>query len=1045
MREMIKYATVAIHQNDQTQNIVGTGFMVGTKELFTCAHVVNAALGFNEDQFYQPTESVFVSFPLISTLEDQLYEAKVVVWNPIRSNELSDAAGLVLINPPQEIEFLVLLAAQSLSGHPFETFGFGSELGIWVEGVIRDTVKGGQIQVDAVNDFNAFIQPGFSGAPLWDKKMRGVVGMIVQVYNRINTAYIIPVHHLEELWADIKEQAEPRYLRNLMSNLRPLDGVQEYVELEMVANDPNRKSIFEPNFHIVGSPKLRELNETTTHHISDLLEEFPRMVIIGEPGAGKTTSLRRILYNLAEARLHDRANHPIPFFLELPRWTEEYETPEAFIRANWDLPDDPITLLFQGELVLLLDGLNEMGDRGSRNAQRLKKWLAPPQSESQSYPQRVIITCRKDDYDGQLVLGLPVAEALKMDVDQIEQFAYNYLGEDAYDFLDNIPNSTGDEISALYRLAQNPFTLRALIEIFQGSPTGDLPSNTGKLFQQLIHRLWQREENRSQGWVNHSEMENIFSRVAFNIIERGKGVEVPLSSVSASMNEGFLRTAQSANIIEVQDGNGSFRFYHQLMLEYFAAVYLKKWGYKEYIQEPQYSVYKENGRKPGKWDQVFIALTGISQDSERTVINLAEKDPSLATYCVLNGVQISNKTQNIVFAQLTKQIMPQNLFQKTIRLVFSTDETKARAKAAAYSLAQFGHVSVPYLQKIFLNTEIEKTVRQSALSALEIILDYYGDLVWKPIDITEEELEEYLVKIAGDANIANTLLTIGEHSNEDVEIREKAIDCIAKTGDHRVITNLLDMLEDEQQPEVVRTSCAFVAAQLDRLQSAPNLRRVMLDERGNLVELVEQCARSLLSIDSATPDLLTILHDSDLSTFERAGAAIALGFMHENRDEIATNLVQVIQDVSSSRQSYIKSFRYYFQSTKQLTGVAALYVGLTVFSGGFASIFFGGVGVSMFSYLWITIPDLRRKCVEALGRLEGEVAKNGLIEALEDESWNVRIGAKKELRQYPFNQDDDVHDALAAWKERRIGRFDAINQFLPDQINLRELMKNIID
>jgi hypothetical protein len=48
----------------------------------------------------------------------------------------------------------------------------------------------------------------------------------------------------------------------------------------------------------------------------------------------------------------------------------------------------------------------------------------------------------------------------------------------------------------LSHLARNPYLLAALIYIYQNGPDGDLPRNTGQLFQGLARALWVREQQK---------------------------------------------------------------------------------------------------------------------------------------------------------------------------------------------------------------------------------------------------------------------------------------------------------------------------------------------------------------------------------------------------------------------------------------------------------------------------------------------------------------------------------------------------------------------
>ena len=84
------------------------------------------------------------------------------------------------------------------------------------------------------------------------------------------------------------------------------------------------------------------------------------MVLLGEPGGGKTTTILKLAVNLLEtARQNPQA--PIPFLIELKRWTDPEQTLSAFIVSQLGkLGDHLEALLEKTRAALLLDGLNEL-------------------------------------------------------------------------------------------------------------------------------------------------------------------------------------------------------------------------------------------------------------------------------------------------------------------------------------------------------------------------------------------------------------------------------------------------------------------------------------------------------------------------------------------------------------------------------------------------------------------------------------------------------------------------------------------------------------
>jgi S1-C subfamily serine protease len=100
-----------------------------------------------------------------------------------------------------------------LWGHEFRAFGFptGFDNGVWASGRILDRDANDWLQVEDTKNTGYFVQPGFSGGPLWDEHEGAVVGMIVAADSRagVRVAFGLPVSALEAAWPILGQQALP--------------------------------------------------------------------------------------------------------------------------------------------------------------------------------------------------------------------------------------------------------------------------------------------------------------------------------------------------------------------------------------------------------------------------------------------------------------------------------------------------------------------------------------------------------------------------------------------------------------------------------------------------------------------------------------------------------------------------------------------------------------------------------------------------------------------------------------------------------------------
>jgi len=188
--------------------VVGTGFLVTGRHILTCAHVVTGALGMPGDaQVEKPGFSektrflVQLDFPLLAP--ESILTARVSHWQPA-----VDVAGLELITAPlAESKPVRLVTADDLWGHSFRALGFpaGYEQGVWASGVLRGRQADGWLQVEDTKQTGYLIAPGFSGGPVWDDVLGGVVGMIVaaDTDEKVKAAFLIPTDVLAETLPDL--------------------------------------------------------------------------------------------------------------------------------------------------------------------------------------------------------------------------------------------------------------------------------------------------------------------------------------------------------------------------------------------------------------------------------------------------------------------------------------------------------------------------------------------------------------------------------------------------------------------------------------------------------------------------------------------------------------------------------------------------------------------------------------------------------------------------------------------------------------------------
>jgi WD40 repeat protein/3',5'-cyclic AMP phosphodiesterase CpdA len=196
--------------------VAGLGVLVGQREIVTCAHVVNVALGRDQRSQDRANELVTVDFPLAPTplTRRSSYRAHVECWRPPpRQGAVGDdIAGLVIADDPAlpDVTPARLATSPTAADTLVVVFGYPkvparAEGGL-VEAVVRGQVQGERLQLDSTVGAALRIQPGYSGSPIYDREARRVVGILATapaVESGERDSYATTAAALRRAWPEV--------------------------------------------------------------------------------------------------------------------------------------------------------------------------------------------------------------------------------------------------------------------------------------------------------------------------------------------------------------------------------------------------------------------------------------------------------------------------------------------------------------------------------------------------------------------------------------------------------------------------------------------------------------------------------------------------------------------------------------------------------------------------------------------------------------------------------------------------------------------------
>ncbi|NEQ08611.1 MAG: trypsin-like peptidase domain-containing protein [Moorea sp. SIO4E2] len=270
-----KSSIIRLFNQDQ---VVGIGFLVSEHYALTCAHVVAEALLIDSTTQSSPEGDINVDFPLLNGTK---FSARVVCWHPespLEDSEeaIEDIAVLKLDNLPAFAHPTRVILSENIATNPFKVFGCPKKVsfGVWATGVLSDQNAKQWFQLEDPKVTGYGIEAGFSGSPVWNEKLQGVVGMVVAADRKRETAkvaFMIPTQILVKAWSQlesivIRTQEIEKPIKPRLSPFRISCLQQEKKDLE----EKIRNIFNQMGFHDPASNEYKNLKKITEAYFSGL-------------------------------------------------------------------------------------------------------------------------------------------------------------------------------------------------------------------------------------------------------------------------------------------------------------------------------------------------------------------------------------------------------------------------------------------------------------------------------------------------------------------------------------------------------------------------------------------------------------------------------------------------------------------------------------------------------------------------------------------------------------------------------------------------------
>jgi len=361
------------------------------------------------------------------------------------------------------------------------------------------------------------------------------------------------------------------------------------------------------------------------------------LMVLGGPGAGKSTFLRRM--GLEALKGNKGAYKPgyIPVFVDLKVFNKgeiniEKTIAEEFRICGFPSPEESTQkLLQQGKLLVLLDGLDEVA------TDRMNEAISQIQNFVDAHKQnRYIASCRVAAYRHNFRLFTDVAMA-DFDDAQIKQFIDNWFRRDPDIAQDCWEKLNSDDHTAAKELTQTPLLLTLVCLLYERSRK--FPTNRSTLYERALRVLleeWAAEKGIPQDdlykGLDTKRKEMMLAEIAYDSFQQNRlfstrreiadQIEQLLKEILPDEKgvdgSKVLRGIEVQHSILVERADGIYSFSHLTLQEYLTAQHID--------DQRQIEKLVTEHLTESRWKEVFILVAGLMRGGADELLLLMEKE-----------------------------------------------------------------------------------------------------------------------------------------------------------------------------------------------------------------------------------------------------------------------------------------------------------------------------------------------------------------------------------------------------------------------------------
>ncbi|MDO8316002.1 MAG: hypothetical protein Q7T12_00570 [Flavobacterium sp.] len=489
-----------------------------------------------------------------------------------------------------------------------------------------------------------------------------------------------------------------------------------------------------------------------------------KVILLGNPGLGKTTELKRLAINL----LNNAENKQIPIYRNLKIFTSSHNI-ESLLFENWESYKN---------LIFIFDGIDEIQNIQDFNS-KLETFIYYLNTNEIEF--KFILSCRTNVY-----------ESL---IKNISDFKVYYLRDLYYHESINLlklkcVSTIIDSLSfdcTITEFLKNPFQVNILADYIKENKK--LPSNSSELWESYISVRLTHDDNHKlvKKGLNIPLIKRLSIKTSLvnELMQRNTVSNEELYQVASSNSTDF-KDFKNNPLIDKNKESDEWFFEHRNIQEYFAAKAISERDINEILEFIQINDLGKTHPSLFNTITFLINLLNNNSDTYKALVNwLIDNEPELLFKADYNRIDLKTKIK-VFQAHFNKECVEKTLWINTNR----TFEIK--------EIAQFGNCPENYefLLNILSNSsDYHLRTTNSAISILSffnIPEDSLSDLK----ELLFEKLNDEDLHIS----IKSELLYLIKNQNltNDDDAYLKSIFEVFKSETHKALNNNLLLLLSEK-------------------------------------------------------------------------------------------------------------------------------------------------------------------------------------------------------------------------------------------------------